>query len=338
MEEKIYKYNSACEADKHTDKPYQFTLHVAHCKICQEKLPAEILDSLEPRLGKMKAKIAVAEARTKEIEKPKQPVDDLDDRISESPVIKRLADGIEKINQSLAMLGLGAGDTGKEVDTPGQGKVQAGESEAVAGKEEMKREARDINKDLGVDVEPAKKEQGSPVSKAVGYELKTPEEIAAFEQYLSEQKQRMGMEGEAPASAPSEGKDKIGSAIDLVITKVVDYVLKGKGGGGVPTSSKMMEGLVTQLIGGLLAKKDSTDVLLEGIKIGAGVGGNQKDPMEYWTDGAKSNTMMLGNALKILSGKGSIIPSGPSVEDIDKRIEQKLGEILTPKKEEESLT
>ena len=140
---KTFKYNSACDAEKHTDKPYEFVLHVARCKICQEKLSPEILKSLEPRLTELKTKVAATakvqavgetkaplsqpedkqkvppqvkapESKSKQpviklpSEKVDQPVDDIEARISNSPTIKSLGDSISKLGEGIDMiLGMG---------------------------------------------------------------------------------------------------------------------------------------------------------------------------------------------------------------------------------------
>ncbi len=74
MPKKIYKYNSACEAGIHNDKSQVFVLHVARCKVCQEKLPGELLETLEPDLSKLRQSIAKRQAKTGEKAPQAQPV------------------------------------------------------------------------------------------------------------------------------------------------------------------------------------------------------------------------------------------------------------------------
>ncbi len=124
MPTKTNKYNSACEKNLHTNQPHMFVLHVARCKTCQEKLPGELLETLEPDLSKLRQSVAKRQAeadgkapptqlvkvekktspRLKPPEpkpekvvvkphpvKPGQPVDPLDVKIRELPSIKGLA-------------------------------------------------------------------------------------------------------------------------------------------------------------------------------------------------------------------------------------------------------
>lgn len=226
------------------------------------------------------------------------------------------------------------------------GPAPAAGGERITMPDELVREAEDIRKDLGGDnrppletgrteervsmregevkeepvIPPVRKDEpvippASP-SAAGAPDLESPGQVQAFEQYISQQKQKLGMGEEAGAEVPGE-KGKIGLLTDAkdIATQVrgiIEAIKGGKGGEGssLPkTTEELASKVLMQVVTGAVSKKD---------------------PIEYLTAGMELSNKNLANSIKLFTGLTGKGPIAPSMEDIGAVVRKEIQKMITP--------
>ncbi len=165
-------------------------------------------------------------------------------------------------------------------------------------------------------------------------DLEGPEQIAAMEQYLSQQKEKLGMGQGGEMEAPREkGKIPFLGDIKEIATqgRAIIEAIRGGGkeeGSSLPkTTEELASKVLMQVVSGAASKKDPIEYLLDGMKVANESATGKKDPVQYLAEGMKLANANLANAIKIVSGKGDI---GPSTEDIGAVVRKEIQKMITP--------
>jgi len=359
MPKKTYKYNCACDSKIHTNNPHVFRVHVARCPICQEKLPKEILDSLQPGLNEMIEDIKKNTSLPKSDKtKKKEPVQKVATHKTDSPAIKEeIKDKeteLDKVVRNLPSIqGLGKTVLSLKQDV---GRLSSKIDNQLRGVDE---ELKSLGEVIGalVSAKAVKSSADIPPSEPIPSDntplpdtredVKVPPEAGREQQEINEEVKKESTERTETLSSKSQApplrsKEEVLALEEylqqqkqnLGMTEEIFKEPKEEGKSFIPGGDTIKQTVseIREIIDAFRGRRNegpslprtteelASQVLIDTVKAAA----NKKDPVEYLVQGMKAQGESFTNAVKLITqitGKGSV---SPSLDDIRKLIREEI--------------
>lgn len=267
------KYTPVCGKAKPTGSLPVFAMHLKKCKICRDSVSQELKDEIKEKYNidldaidsqetgstaKKKLEVKKEERKTQETPEkeekisPEERIRRADQQLMSLPSMKAMQAKLAEVSQTVLELGTAVKTIANYIKQQPQ---QIGlTKETPENNEKPKNDSVQLQTDQTQGTTPPSSDTKPEMS---------PEEIAAAERYLAEQKKKRGMvepvRGEGGADIIDQAKS--------VITSIRELVSAFKGGGGQPPPPTP-EALVTKALERALSS-DPTEWLLKGMEMEA---------------------------------------------------------------------